>query len=270
MTPGGWRGDLSYSWQHHQQTSSNPLSAFTGLPAPAGSTDPAAPAASFNARAHRQTAFPPLLWLWCYCSSRCSAASARTATSASYSAASKIIPGVHIAVLPQTWASWTSQHHRDIAADDKTWHTRCTIIHYYVGGGWKNKDTPLLHTPTPSLKKQKRWETLTVFCNPTVVSSTPSVKCVLMLLKRLREARVCVVGRSVCFRVCVRLVRVRPPPSQPLLQQAVVHTGPPLSPAAPLPLSKPAATEIVYAQRRWRTPLTKKGPSFSPTFDFVL
>lgn len=40
-----------------------------------------------------------------------------------------------------------------------------------------------------------------------------------------------------------------PPPSQPLLQQAVVHTGPPLSPAAPLPLSKPAATEIVYAQR---------------------
>lgn len=137
-------------------------------------------------------------------------------------------------------------------------------------GGGKNKDTPLLHTPTPSLKKQKRWETLTVFCNPTVVSSTPSVKCVLMLLKRLREARVCVVGRCVCFRVCVRLVRVRPPPSQPLLQQAVVHTGPPLSPAAPLPLSKPAATEIVYAQRGWRTPLTKKGPSFSPTFDFVL
>lgn len=148
MTPGGWRGELSYSWQHHQQTSSNPLSAFTGLPAPAGSTDPATPAASFNARAHRQTAFPPLLWLWCYCSSRCSAASARTATSASYSAASKIIPGVHIAVLPQTWASWTSQHHRDIAADDKTWHTRCTITLTLMSwGGWKNKDTPLLHTP---------------------------------------------------------------------------------------------------------------------------
>lgn len=129
-------------------TSRHPLSAFTGLPAPAGSTDPAAPAASFNARAHRQTAFPPLLWLWCYCSSRCSAASARTATSASYSAASKIIPGVHIAVLPQTWASWTSQHHRDIAADDKTWHTRCTITLTLMSwGGWKNKDTPLLHTP---------------------------------------------------------------------------------------------------------------------------
>lgn len=250
MTPGGWRGELSYSWQHHQQTSSNPLSAFTGLPAPAGSTDPAAPAASFNARAHRQTAFPPLLWLWCYCSSRCSAASARTATSASYSAASKIIPGVHIAVLPQTWASWTSQHHRDIAADDKTWHTRCTITLTLMSwGGWKNKDTPPpSHTPTPSLKNQKRWETLTVFYNPTVVSSTPSVKCVLMLLKRLREARVCAVGRCVCFRVCVRLVRVRPPP---LSAAATASCGPHGSSA--LPSSSPTAVKTSSDRDRLRS-----------------
>lgn len=251
MTPGGWRGELSYSWQHHQQTSSNPLSAFTGLPAPAGSTDPAAPAASFNARAHRQTAFPPLLWLWCYCSSRCSAASARTATSASYSAASKIIPGVHIAVLPQTWASWTSPHHRDIAADDKTWHTRCTIIRYYVvgGGDERIKTPPSFTPPTPSLKKQKRWETLTVFYNPTVVSSTPSVKCVLMLLKRLREARVCVVGRCVCVSESVSgwCVSARPP----LSAAATASCGPHGSSA--LPSSSPTAVKTSSYRDRLRS-----------------
>lgn len=193
MTPGGWRGELSYSWQHHQQTSSNPLSAFTGLPAPAGSTDPAAPAASFNARAHRQTAFPPLLWLWCYCSSRCSAASARTATSASYSAASKIIPGVHIAVLPQTWASLTSQHHRDIAADDKTWHTRCTITLTLMSwGGWKNKDTPLLHTPHSIFKEPKEMRNTHRFLQPDCCFLHPvSEMCVDAAEKAERGARVC-------------------------------------------------------------------------------
>ena len=76
---------------------------------------------------------------------------------------------------------------------------------------------------------------LTVCCKPAAVSSADRCVCVCVCVDAAGNDEVCVWG-TVPGR-CVR------PPTQPLQQQAVVLTDPPLSSPAPPQLSKPAATK---------------------------